>query len=236
MEDYKPMVAIVVYAASKSDYYLESHEIGTDGKLMEGKPLMEETIAGIVETFYGTSMQSSTVKGLMPDNVLHFSPLTGGKYKMIWYRPAEVRTLYFDDSLKIPDGSAWVPAMVYKVEDSSLEVYALMGDTRPTESTVLYKAPFHNVTDGDVCLGSAKARKPTDKTYANVCKYWEDMFWLSRFTHISGECPTKTNLNMLWIRCIENPSLKWDMLDELIPQVGKGVMKDRGKLTIKDIL
>ena len=227
---FKPSMAIIVYK-NEHDYYLESHAIDDAGKLLEGIPLMQETISGMVDIFMNDRMDSSIVTGLLPENVLHFSALPGGNYKMIWYRPAEKRHLYFVEGLHIPSGTSWVPPMLYMVEGNELSVYALHDNTRPKHTTVLYHAPYHNVSSAGVCLGSAKAKKPKERTYENLCKYWEDMFWLSKFTHLSGENPTKTNVNMLWIKCIQDNNITWADLDELIPMEGR-----KDTLTLKDIL
>lgn len=232
LDGYKPELAIVVYKANSAYFYLESHAIGADGKLCEGKPLTEETISGMVDVFYNNNMQSSTIGGVLPENMLHFSALPAGRYKMMWYRPAEKRMLYFNEGLHITNGMAWVPAMVYMVEGRELSVYALNEDERPTENTVLYHAPFHNVNvEGEVCLGSAKANKPKDKTFANLCKYYEDLFWMSEFTHLNHENRVKGNLNLIWMDLIQNDDKKWSDIDELV------TMDDiRGPKRIKDLL
>jgi len=204
LKKYKPVIALMVYNGDRNDYYLESHEINDKGQVLEGKPLKQETLDGIVDTFFDERQNRVQIGGLIPDNLLRFEVLPGGKYNMSWYRPAEQRHLYFKEGLHIPSGQAWVPAMVYCVNGNTLFVYALRESVRPTDSTKLYQAPFHNVSSsGSVCLGNAKVKKPEKNTYINIMKYWEDLFWLSEFTHLAGASnPTMSNLNIIWNRMV----------------------------------
>ena len=235
IKKYNPTIAIVVYEAEgkesySDDYYLESHRI-EDGKIMEGKPLLQETLNGIVDVFFDDRKNRTNISGFIPENLLSFETLLGGKYEMTWYRPEETRHIYFKEDLHLPSGKTWVPALIYKVNGNSLDVFALKSNERPNEHTKLYVPPFHNVdNNGSVCLGSAKVKKPTENTYLNIMKYWEDMFWNSEFTHLAGrENPTKSNLNTLWKRLVQsNTKLKWsNLIDELKP------LKTR---TVKDLL
>lgn len=204
LNKYKPVVAIMVYSGDRNDYYLESHDINEKRQILEGKPLKQETLNGIVDIFFDERQNRVQIGGLIPENLLHFDVLPGGKYNMSWYRPAERRQLYFKEELHIPSGQAWVPAMIYNVNGDELSVFALRDSTRPTDATKLYLAPFHNVnSSGGVCLGNAKVKRPEKNTYANIMKYWEDLFWLSEFTHLAGNSnPTKSNLNIIWKRMI----------------------------------
>lgn len=224
-------LVIVAYAAKDNfeDVYLESHAVDEAVGILEGKPLKQETIQGIVDVFFDERQNSSSVTGLIPENLLAFSKLPGGHYNMVWYRPAEKRHLYFSAELNIKSGQAWVPPMVYEVNRNDLAVYALKGDGRPKEGAKLLRAPFHNVNiNGDVCLGSAKVKPPAQKTYVNLMEYWETLFWRSEFTHLNGgDSPVKGNLNLLWPKLIKDKSLTWASLDELLPIKG---------LTVKSLL
>lgn len=220
LKKYHPRLAIIAYTPSMdtwNDCYLESHEMNAKGQLMEGKPLKQDTIQSIVDIFFDERQKSTDFKGIIPHNVLKFEILPGGNYNMIWYQPEQQRYLHFNEKLHLKSGMAWVPAMIYSVERESLDVFALVTNERPNEYTQLYHAPYHNVnSSGSVCLGSAKVKKPSHKTYANIMKYWEDMFWLSEFTHLAhGDNPTKSNLNTIWKKMVGS-ELTWSDIDELI--------------------
>ncbi len=221
LSEYTPKLLITVYegttTAYSDKYYLEAHHVNERGQVCEGKPLKQETIDAMIDVFYSQSVERSKVNGIYPDNLLMYQQYEGANYKMIWYREPEQRYLLFHDTLHIKDGLANVPAMIYHVHNGYLSVYALNESGRPNCNTKLYSPPFHNVgNDGGVCLGSAQVNKPKELTYTNLIKYWEDMFWLSKFSHLAGAGnPTKSNLNTLWKKLIKDNSIKWSDLDEL---------------------
>lgn len=227
MSTYKPELSITVYK-NERDYYLESHTINDKGQVMEGKPLLQETLQGIVDVFFDERKNTARITGMIPENLLSFTYMPGGNYQMVWYRPAEIRVLHFSSGLRIGTDKAWVPAMVYVAQARTLSVYALKANTRPKETTKLCYAPFFNVGDGgSVCLGNANIKKPKDKTYQNLMQYWEDLFWLSEFTHVNGEDAVKTDINKVWKKLLASKTkLKWSDIDELIPT----------KETLKNIL
>lgn len=220
MSTYRPKLAVIVYQAKadNNDYYLESHTINEDGKLMEGKPLLQETLQGMVDVFFDERQNKANIKGLVPDNLLSFDLLPGGNYKMVWYRPAEIRVMHFAKQLKLPTAKTWVPATLYVVDRKDFRVFALKSNTRPTEKTKIYRAPYHNVSDGgNVCLGNANVKKPVEKTYVNYIKYWEDLFWLSEFSHLNGGRAVKSNLDKVWKSLLTSKTKKkWSDIDELI--------------------
>lgn len=226
---YKPELSIVVYK-SERDYYLESHSVNEKGELLEGKPLLQDTIQAMVDTFFDQNQNKSKITGMIPEGLLAYDPLPGGYFKMIWYRPAEVRFIHFASQLRLKSGRVWVPPMIYRVHRKDFDVYALKVNKRPGEAAKLFRAPFHNVSDtGNVCLGNAEVSKPKEKTFENMLKYWEDLFWLSEFSHLNGASnPTKTNLGKLWTRFVKSKEkLKWSEVDELLELKG---------LTLKKIL
>lgn len=225
---FKPELLITVYKDTEhgpSEYYLESHQVDDEGRVLEGKPLLQETIQNIVDVFFDENQNHSRITGYLPENILQYTPLPGGRYNLMWYRPEEIRVLHFAASLKLTTGKAWVPAMVYQVKGRSLCVYALKSNDRPVPGkTKLYRAPFHNVSDsGNVCLGSAKVKQPKTKTFETITRYWEDLFWLSEFTHLNGaDNPTKSPLGSIWKKLVaKRPKTKWSDLDELIEMKGK---------------
>lgn len=222
MHDYKPKLCVVVYDGKqyeydRADYYLEAHHIDEQGRILEGKPLEQETIQGIVDTFFDENQNRQNIRGWFPPELLVFEHKPGGKYFMVWYRPEQQRFLHFTPGLKIKSGLAWVPAMLYITDSRALRVYAMKSNKRPDEKTKLYRPPFHNVNeDGDVCLGSGKVKKH-DGTFTDVIRYWEEYFWSTEFSHITGhKSPTVSNLNTLWKSLIKDNTVKWSSLDELL--------------------
>lgn len=219
-QTYTPQMTIVVYKSNlgPAEYYLESHSLDDKGRLLEGKPLMQETIQSMIDLFFDENQNKLKISGMIPEELLHFKALPGGYYDMVWYRPAEMRFIHFSPLLKIKSGKTWVPPMLYVVNRKHLSVYALRSNARPKEATQLMRAPFHNVSDdGSVCLGSATVAIPKEKSYSAFMKYWEDLFWLSEFTHLNGASnPTVSNLSKVWTRFINSKcKLKWSEVKEL---------------------
>lgn len=205
---FTPTLLIACYEAEGGDvrHYLESHEIGPAGEVMEGKPLKTSTIHGMVDVFSTKYQEEKRIGGAIPPCLLAYVPDSSG-YTLAWHRPAEQRTLWFAKNLHIPSGPAMVPPMLYIAKKSSLSVWALRSNTRPTaEKLKVYDAPFHNVSAGAVCLGSAKA-KADGSTFTGTIQYWEDMFWNSEFSHINGYNPLQGehNLNLLWQEQVADP-------------------------------
>lgn len=214
--NYKPLQSIVVYGTAgvgrNPKYYLETHPVNDQGEVLAGKPLQQEDLNAIVDVFFDDRKEQFNVKGLLPENVLSFEVKPGGKYKMIWYRPAEIRVLHHAAQLKLATAKCWVPATLYVAEGRDLDVYALKTDDRPTEKTKLCIAPYFNVSpSGDVCLGSAKVKVPAQKTYTNLMKYWEDLFWLSEFTHSNGATVKSGDVAAIWNKLIASKTkIKWN--------------------------
>jgi hypothetical protein len=84
------------------------------------------------------------------------------------------------------------------VKREQLYVFAYRSKRLPA-NTQLYSAPFFNVNSvsGSVCLGNAKLQKPETFNFENFIKYWEDKFFLSEFSQLTGGNPTKRNLTLV---------------------------------------
>lgn len=218
LKSFKPMIAIMVYQANGNEYYLESHSINDKGQILEGKPLLQETIQEVVDVFYRDNESKIKIGGIVPQNLLSCKIENGGNYSMIWYRPAEIRLMHFKEELGLPIAKAWVPPMIYVVERKSLYVYALLDDDRPTDKTKLYRAPFPNVAEtGSVCLGSARVKKH-ENNYEAIIQYWEDLFWLSEFTHFNGSDKIlKKPIEKFWKTLLNSKTKKkWSDYDVLL--------------------
>lgn len=220
-EVFKPFIAIIGY---KSDvigqYYIGKRNI-RNGKMGAESPLSAKCIGQLVSAVSADNDELDYgIRGIIPSNVLYCS-VSIGKTNLIWYRPPEKRVLHFTSATGIEDGEMWVPGLLYIAQNDTLRVLAFKG-TKPRN--ILYLAPFMNVDESHVCMGTAHVDKPKDNSFANIIDYWERMFWGSDFAHILGRNPVKGNLATLTKTLIANgekfPS------DQLI----------RIKTTLKDIL
>lgn len=211
-DEYQPFMAIVAYKGS-GEYYLESHDINKKGNLLEGRPLKQVTVQRIFESI--AKSEDIDISGEIPEHLLYFKKQIS-EYKAIWYRREEKRIIHFSQNLNIDSGTAWIPALIYVTNGSSLSVFAMNSNKRPVEKTKIFLAPFHNVSaNGSVCLGSAKLKFPEKIDFNSLIYYWETLFWSSEFSHMAGGSHTKSNMNLVWKRLVENPDMKWADIDEL---------------------
>lgn len=197
-EKHVPQMAIIVYAGNANSVYLEQRDI-KEGKMGAGRPLSKKCLTGIIQTLAEDSEELTTgYHGIIPKNLL-FADTTTGRLKLVWYNPPQKRMMFFTKELGIPDGKILVPGIVYVMCNEHLGVYAFKGRV-PKED--LYQAPFFNVNNHSVCLGTAKAKKPTNMTYSEAMAYWETLFWKSEFSHLYGANPVDGNLAVITKNCI----------------------------------
>ena len=142
---YFPKSALVIYQSNNNDQetYVEHFDMDKNGNPINAHPLtiMEANLlAKSLQTDEEKNKTFLKPKGILPTNVLHINPSENGS--VIWYTKAQQRQLYFVDSLEITNGKAYVPAMLWLANKSTLTVYALANDKRPNEKTALHYAPF----------------------------------------------------------------------------------------------
>lgn len=220
----KPMAALIAYTCEDeyrhNEYYLECRKIDNRSLMGAGKPVSQKFIRTLADGFYGEA--SSTPHGMLPARML-YSDTRKGNEKYVWYSPPEKKVMYFKTGLNIKNGEYCIPVLIWLVKNDALCLFAYMSK-RVTPVTRLYAAPFFNVspTDGHVCLGNAKLNVPENPSYQNLITYWEDLFFLSEFSHILGSNPTVNNLVLVIKKSIN----EFDY-DELVP------IK---KLKLKDII
>ncbi len=133
----------------------------------------------------------------MPTNILHINPSDNGT--VLWHTKAKKQQLYFVDDLGIPNGTAQVPAMLWLASKSSLSVFALANNRRPTEKTPLHYAPFFNIYEkGNVCMGTVSIDIKNSASVEEFIQAWEHYFFNSYFSHSLCSNLTKRNIVSLW--------------------------------------
>lgn len=204
-DQYIPKMAVIVYENSNKDInnnnkiYLERREI-KNGQMGSGVPLSKKCVSDMMETIAIDKEDSSyRLHGAVPSNLL-FLDFAPGDLRMVWYNPPQKRKCYFTEGTGIPDGELWVPGLVYAVKGNALKLYAFKGN-KPKHK--LYRAPFMNVGDGNVCLGNSKLKKPKDTTISLMMGYWEQMFWRSEFSHLLEGNSVSVNFATLTKKLIE---------------------------------
>lgn len=200
---YFPKSALVFYATKSTDkeIYVEHFDMDKDGNPINAHPLTIKE-ANVLAKCLQTDEEKNTAfiksKGILPTNVLHINPSLD-KGTVLWYTKAQQRQLYFVDSLGIPNGMAQVPAMLWLASKSSLTVFALANDRRPTEKTPLHYAPFFNIYEkGNVCMGTVGIDIKNSASVEEFIQAWEHYFFNSYFSHSLCENLTKKNIVTLW--------------------------------------
>jgi PRTRC genetic system protein B len=189
-----PIAALIAYSSedryNRDEYYLELRNIGDTGRMGAGKPVSQRFMQSLTERFAVKS--SSVPHGEIPEG-MRFADTREEKY--IWHSPPCKKFMYFKKELNIPNGAYSIPGLVWMVWREQLYLFAYKSK-RLSSDNRLYSAPFFNVNPecGNVCLGNAKLAKPETLSFENFIKYWEDKFFLSEFTHITGKNPTRSNL------------------------------------------
>lgn len=192
--------AILLFHNDKEDHcYVEAYDIDGTGRAMNAHPLsVEEAMAlsKVLEVDKETEKSFLRPEGLLPDNVLHINPSAEGA--VIWYTQPQQRQLFFKKNLGVPNGKAYVPALLWKATEEELVLYALKAKGTPALNTPLYDAPFFNMyKSGKVCMGTVSIEKANSlETF--ICS-WEDYFFNSYFSHLINEHNSvKDNIVQLW--------------------------------------
>ena len=198
-----PRVALIAYESNNDRgdrYFLEMRTIGEDGTMGAGQPVTCEFLREISETYSGKN--NTTPAGAIPANLLYADTRKGSE-KYVWWNPPRKRMMYFAGSHGIPDGEYHVPGVIYVAGEGRLNIYAFR-DEVPTPDTNLYEAPFYNITDGGVCLGTATLKRPASPTYGQIMEYWEERFWLSKFSGHGGNS-TKNGIEAATLAAADKP-------------------------------
>lgn len=190
---YRPKAALITYECKRSynsDYYLELRPIDSHGIMGEAIPVTYKFINELTEQF--SVAYNGVPSGSIPANLL-FANTRKGAEKYIWYNLPCKRMMHFVPKLGLESAEYHLPGIVYVATENNLSIYAYKG--KLSEDATLYKGPFFNCSNGDVCLGIAKIKKPSNPSYSDLLEYWEKKFWLIEFSHLGGGGnPTKKNL------------------------------------------
>ncbi|OPC21940.1 PRTRC system protein B [Elizabethkingia bruuniana] len=225
---YHPKSALVFYETigTNTDVYVEHFDMDNNGTPINAHPLTVKeanVLAMALKTDEENSKAFLKPKGILPTNILHINPSEKGT--VLWYTKTQQRQIYFVDSLGISNGKAQVPPMLWFANKSSLTVFALANDRRPTEKTPLHYAPFFNIYEkGNVCMGTVSIDIKNSASVEEFIQAWEHYFFNSYFSHSLCENLTKKNIVTLWKDLINT--------DKPFP---KEVLKKNNK-TLKNLL
>lgn len=199
---YQPTRGLIVYESQldKTDFYLEGFETDEAGRPINLHVLTVEEATALARALDSQDELSSRFlqpAGLLPKNVIYLKASSNGF--AIWHTPAQQRYLLFSESLGLPCGLAPVPAMVWKADKESLNVYALSSG-KINQKTSLYHAPFFNIfREGNVCMGTVEVSIGDSASLEEFMSQWDDNFYNSYFSHLVVQHqPTQGNTVELW--------------------------------------
>lgn len=153
-------------------------------KLSTGKPLTQDSAKGIFKFIEDRNFEVTyKFEKIIPCNVLNFDTETSS---IIWHTKPQIKELHFSDSLPMHSGHYPIPALVWKLTSSGLDVFAIKEE--PTNIHIkLYQAPFLNTSSsGSVCMGTTKY-KSKSHFYDKWINKAESAFFNSVFTHTNTD-------------------------------------------------
>lgn len=199
---YHPKSALVFYKTkgTNSDNYVEYFDMDKKGNPINAHPLTlreANQLAKALKTAKEQKEPCLKSEGIMGNTILHLDPI---KSKVIWFTKSMQRELSFTENLGISNGIANVPPMLWIANKTSLAVFALGTNRRPTETTKLYNAPFFNVYEnGNVCMGTVDVQIKKIVFLEEFTSTWEDYFFNSHFSHLMPDYnPIQGNCVTLW--------------------------------------
>jgi PRTRC genetic system protein B len=174
--------AILVYRGGGDAAFATVHRIGLKQNMpviLEGRAL---TPGGAVE-LARSLVQGAQRGGFVPPGLLYMD----GDRLAWWLPPARRHVAFRASELGAPERGEVVPhpGLVFMVDGSrKWWVWAVKGVERPTEESLLYRAPYFNVwEDGGICVGNVAL---PDGTTAERIEAWNQAFFGSYFTHPNG--------------------------------------------------
>ena len=175
--------ALLVYANSMGTVFCTIHQLqNKQGKkvLTQGVAVNGENLAELFDLL-GRTPREELAKMHWKNERL----LAEGAGKMLWYAPAQKREIFFSCSnkklMKISGKEFPFPALLFLAEKENLSVFLLASSRRPDMTTILYEAPFWNVSKaGRICLPTGA------RNTFHTMEEWEDIFFKSAFSHAGG--------------------------------------------------
>lgn len=205
--------ALMIYGSDKGGHYFQMHEVfydNSEAKLREGRPLTKEALQELCR-----QVVPSIVSGIafLDGRVLATAGTMDGPD--VWWVSPAIRPVFFGGMIKLKSGPTPWPGLVLAAANRRLHIFAVRGDKRPAPETVLYAAPFFNMTGSSICLGNAAIPK-MNNDYA----VWERALFDSAFSEERNEKRiTGGSLTGLWGRLVKGRSGKFPE-DRLLPCEG----------------
>jgi PRTRC genetic system protein B len=185
---YHPKSTLVFYQTltTNPDCYVESFDMDKHGNLINAHPLTVREANALAKSLkIEADKKKPFLKsdGIIGSHILQIDPTHDGI--VVWYSKAQLRNLLFIENLGIPNGKANIPSLLWVANRNRISVYALKTGKRPTETSLLYHAPFFNVnSDGVVCMGTVDVSIKKTASLEEFTTAWENYFFNSYFSHL----------------------------------------------------
>lgn len=182
---YQLKQAVLIYqemassAAAATIHAVELSGQNARPTILPGQPITVRALESLIQ-----SLGRGAKGGFFPPNLISLA-LDG----MVWWCPATRRRIWFKPSndpdakrLKALNGKVvHHPPLLFKVEGSHLNLFALAKNQRPTPDTRLYCAPYWNLSAGHMCNGNLTLPPVAPENLPA----FEAAFFNSAFTHSS---------------------------------------------------
>jgi len=179
---FTPIARINVYHNNDGKYYLETEKASIVDKEVifdAAMPFQAGDLKDMATMILSKNRKDSS-DGIFSEDLLYIDQ----KIVIVYNKPC-IRKLKFRDSLKIESKEYPIPGLIFVLFGTSLNVYVYTDKGRPTNETILYKAPFYNMGyDGLICMGnnSVGLIRKMDGLYSSI-KAAISMFFDSQFSH-----------------------------------------------------
>ncbi|TSJ40915.1 PRTRC system protein B [Mucilaginibacter corticis] len=199
-----PTKAFVIFEGKNNDnqnsVHVECYDIDEDGLPINAHPLSVREANSLAKSLQVREKKQCNFlnpKELLSPNVVFLK--TGHDGYALWRTPEQKTKLLFTDSLDIPCGEGYIPALLWKAGKNSLSVFSVKDETI-TATSLLYHAPFFNIyAGGRVCMGSVAVKIPNNCHLEDFMALWHNYFFNSYFSHLfDGHQPVKGNIIQLW--------------------------------------
>lgn len=193
-EHLKPVLCVVIYHGT-------SGAIATINKVSEPPKGQGVPVVGAGQCLTRQNLVELTARlsgGVQTRQILNKRVLVADQDLVAWYLPSHHRHIFFQtgrvefdeemDARRVLHPSLIFlarPAPKQQLGWSGLYVYAYKGKGRPDADTLLYRAPYYNLSaNGHMCRGDVPMPDRAVPTLACIKEY-EDAFFNSRFAHTS---------------------------------------------------
>lgn len=183
LEEIIPKASLVIY----SDKSIEYRDIKSNGQVGPARKLYQKTINRIFSHLDGEKEFSNwSFEGLIPNHILY---VNNTSKCVVWYFKPCVKDLLFSNGKK--NNYYHIPGLIFKILGNKLSVVAVK-DKVISLNTEIYKAPFSNIYDNGVCMGTAALKLKNKMFYKDIVKHAEQRFFGSKFSSLHEDMVLST--------------------------------------------